>query len=372
MTTIAIISNQAFSLLNFRGDLIKHLTQNGNTVVALCPNLTPEDIEQLSQLGAQSIQYKLSRTGLNPITDLATIWELRSKLQALKPDTTLAYFAKPVIYGCIAAHLANIKNVVAMIEGLGYVFTDEKEISLKRKVLRYITSLLYKLGLKGAHRVVFLNNDDMNEFSTQHIVDSTKCSMLGAIGVDLDRWSYSPPPTESVTFIMACRMLKEKGVYEYVRAAENLKATHPNVNFLLAGGTDNNPGSISENELKDWHKRGLIMWLGHVPMKDWLTQSSVFVLPSFYREGVPRSIQEAQACGRPTITTDTPGCRETIEIGFNGILIPPKDTHALSSAMEFFINNPEKITEMGLNARNFAEKHFNSKSFDARLSQLLH
>lgn len=371
MSSIAIISNQAFSLLNFRGELIKRLVQEGNIVTTFCPEFSAHEISQIKELGATPIQYKLSRTGLNPIADLSTIRDLKLKLAELKPDASLAYFAKPVIYGCISAKLAKVGNVVAMIEGLGYVFTEEKQFNIKRRILRAITTALYTIGLKGANRVVFLNNDDMEDFCKKKVVTRTKCSMLGAIGVDLDQWNYTPPQIEPITFIIACRMLKEKGVYEFVNAAKVLKKAYPNTEFILAGGTDSNPGSIPESELLKWNNSGAVTWVGHVPMREFLYRSSVFVLPSFYREGVPRSIQEAQACGRPTITTDTPGCRDTITNGFNGFLVPPKDEQALQSAMKFFIENPGKILEMGRNARAFSEEHFNHRVFEDKLIDLL-
>lgn len=371
MSSIAIISNQAFSLINFRGSLIERLVHEGHTVTTFCPDYSDTEIAQINELGATPIEYQLSRTGLNPIADIATILELKSKLGELRPDASLAYFAKPVIYGSISARLANVGNVVAMIEGLGYVFTEQNGINIKRLFLRAITTILYRIGLKSADHVVFLNNDDIEDFCRKRIVSRAKCNMFGAIGVNLDHWHYTQPPIDPVSFIIACRMLKEKGVYEFVRVARMLKKVYPEARFILAGGTDSNPGSISESELLDWNNEGAITWVGHVSIKDWLHQSSVFVLPSFYREGVPRSIQEAQACGRPTITTDTPGCRDTVEDGYNGFLIPPNNEQALYSAMEFFLVHPEKIHEMGRNARKFAEKNFDQRAFEGKLIELL-
>src|SRR5690606_30973703 len=188
-------------------------------------------------------------------------------------------------------------------------------------LLRTTVLKLYAFALARAERVIFQNRDDLNEFTDAGVVSQDKAVNAGGTGVDLQEWPLSPPVTKPVTFLLAARLLREKGILEYVEAARTIKARYPEVRFILLGGLDTNPGGISAAEVHSWVEEGVLEWPCHVKVKPWFEQMSVFVLPS-YREGVPRSTQEAMAMGRPVITTDAPGCRETVEHGVNGFLVP--------------------------------------------------
>jgi glycosyltransferase involved in cell wall biosynthesis len=206
--------------------------------------------------------------------------------------------------------------------------------------------------------VFFLNQDDLKEFVSKGLVPKEKAFLLGPIGVDLERFRPVPPVKSPVTFLFAGRLLREKGVLEFVEAARRIKAKYPETRFIVLGGLDTNPGAISGKEVEGWVKEGLIEWPGHVAdVRTYLAQASVFVLPS-YREGVPRSIQEAMAMARPIITTDAPGCRETVIPSVNGFLVPVRNVDALVSTMERFINEPELIERMGKESRRIAEERF--------------
>lgn len=354
-----IIGNQAFSLLNFRGPLMAEMLASGVRVFAFAPDYDDDTRSQVSALGAEPIDFSLSRAGMNPIRDCIDMLHLALLLREIKPDLTLTYFAKPVIYGTLAAWMARVPRRFAMIEGLGYAFTSgEGKTPLRRRVLSGIVGILYDIALKRADGVFFLNRDDAEEFLGRRLIDPARVILLGGIGVNLDEWPSAPPVTKPITFLLAARLLREKGIIEYAQAARSIKEKHPDTRFILLGGLDANPGSLSFNDVQQWVTDGILEWPGHVRnVSAWMAMASVFVLPS-YREGVPRSTQEALAMARPIITTDAPGCRETVVEGKNGFLVPVRDVGALAAAMERFILRPELIDKMGRASRGIAEERF--------------
>ncbi len=364
---VAVIGNQAFSLIHFRGSLIRAMVEKGHKVLALAPDYDEKTKERIKALGAVPIDYYLSRTGLNPFQDAYTFLQLFFLLRKLKPDVVLSYAVKPVIYGTLAAWLARVPRRFALIEGLGYSFTPTgKKENLKKKIIRQIVHILYRLSLPRATKVFFLNKDDLSEFTSLELVNSQKAYLLGPIGVDIRDFYFTPSVKNPVTFLLVARLLREKGIYEFMEAVKRIKSKYPNTRFLLVGGLDSNPGSIKREEVEGWVKEGVIEWPGHVEdVRPWISQASVFVLPS-YREGVPRSTQEAMAMGRPVITTDAPGCRETVIDGINGFLVPVQDVEALAQAMERFIQKPELIEKMGKESRRIAEERFDVHKINAR------
>ncbi len=357
---ISIIGNQAFSLLNFRGPLIEDMVRRGKEVFAFAPDYDKATRAAVRALGAEPVDYSLSRTGMNPVRDALDMIRLALLLRRLKPDITLSYAIKPVIYGTLAAWLARVPRRFAMIEGLGYVFTPpEGAEPMKRRALRFGVGILYAAALWSANLVFFLNKDDIDEFLKKRLVSSAKVFLLGGIGVDLDEWKPTPPVTKPVTFLLAARLLREKGIAEYAKAARIVKLKHPETRFIIIGSLDTNPGALSRAEVETWTAEGILEWPGHVPdVRSWMAKASVFVLPSYYREGVPRSTQEMMAMARPIITTDAPGCRETVIDGKNGFLVPARDAKALADAMERFILQPELVERMGKASRLIAEERF--------------
>lgn len=309
--------------------------------------------------GAQPVDYSLKRTGMNPLRDVHDMILLVQSLRKVKPDVTLAYFIKPVIYGTLAAWLAGVRRRFALIEGLGYVFTPPAGIEpVGRRLLRRAVVGLYRVALQRASRVFLLNDDDINEFLTRGLVHSAAVVKLGGIGVDLEQWRPAAPVVRPITFLLAARLLREKGITEFAEAARQVKARHPTVRFILLGGLDPNPGALSRAEVERWVAEGILEWPGHVEVRPWLEQASVYVLPSYYREGVPRSTQEAMAMARPVITTDAPGCRDTVIEGKNGFLVPIRDPAALAAAMLRFVECPELIVSMGQASRRLAVARF--------------
>jgi glycosyltransferase involved in cell wall biosynthesis len=337
----------------------------------LAPDYDHQSREQVGALGAEPIDHHLSRTGLNAIQDAWASYKLSRIIRELRPDVVLSYYIKPVIFGTFAASLARVPHRVAMIEGLGSVFTaSDRTESMPSKLLRMGVTRLYKTALGYAHRVVFLNPDDRREFVDKGIVQSGKSSVLGGIGVDLSEWPFAESVVDPLTFVFVGRLLKSKGLLEFVEAARNVKTKSPAAQFVILGDADTKLDSLSRNDISQWVSEGAVSWPGHVDVRPWLARASVFVLPS-YREGVPRSTQEAMAMGRPVITTDVPGCRETVEEGVNGFLVPVRNAQALAQAMLRFVNNPELVKTMGLASRRMAEEKFDVRKANAKLLAIL-
>jgi glycosyltransferase involved in cell wall biosynthesis len=360
---IVIISSQAHAIYNFRGLLIREMLDRGHSVYALAPDYDEELRDHVSQIGAVPVPYELSKNGMNPICDLISMVKLAKLLVNINPDVVLSFFIKPVIFGTAAASIAGIKRRFAMIEGLGFIFTDQKDsaMGVRKAILRSLVSTLYKNAFRKLTRAFFLNNDDIADFTRSGIIKETPITNIGGIGVDLNYWSPAPfESKEEVRFLMIARLLKDKGIYEFVDAARIVKKLYPNASFVVVGGFDTNPSSIKEEELNSWIDEGLIEYPGQVKdVRAWIARSHVFVLPS-YREGMPRTSQEAMAMGRAVVSTDTAGCRDTVVEGRNGFLVPVKDSIALAAALKIFIEQPNLIESMGKESRRMAEVRFDA------------
>lgn len=370
---IAVIGTVASSILGFRREFIECLLAKGHEVYAFAADYSDQQMQEVTQIGAVPIAYKFNRLGMNPFSDISNTIRLAKRLRELKPDLVFSYFIKPVVFGTYAACLAGIKRRTAMLEGLGFIFTACPEgPSPKTKLLRRLQTALYKFSLPRLDQLIFLNPDDQRELLESHQIQVKSHAVLGGIGVNLDGHPYSPAPSNPVSFLFVGRLLTEKGIGEFLQAARMVKAKYPRVHFRVAGGPDTgNPRAISEAEIGEMADTGLVDYLGHVSdIRQSIVQSSVFVLPS-YREGVPRSTQEAMAHGRAVITTDVPGCRETVIDGVNGFLVPPWQADALAEKMCFFIEHPEQIERMGLESRRLAEERFDSRIVNQKLLELL-
>lgn len=371
--SIAVVSTNAGSLVNFRGPLLTEMAARGLTVWALAPDYDDALRERVRSFGAQPVDIRMERTGMRPLRDAADMLRLRATLTRLEPDATLAYFIKPVIYGSLAAKAAGVPRRYALMAGLGYVFTPPPGgESLKRRALRLMVSRLYKAGFSACRRVFFHNGDDLDYVSQAGLIDRSKAVLIDGTGVDLSRFPITPPSTDPLRFLLIARLLAEKGVREYVEAAKAIRRNRPEVEFHLAGDLDTNPGALSRNEVEAWVSAGDIIWHGHVvDVREIIAAASVYVLPS-YREGKPRSTQEAMAMGRPVVTTDAPGCRDTVDEGVNGFKVPVGDAEALAKAMRRFIDNPTLIGKMGRESRRLAEERFDvDKINDMILSVIL-
>jgi glycosyltransferase involved in cell wall biosynthesis len=300
----------------------------------------------------------LSRASIDPISDLRSIIALYLLLRSLKPDLFFGYTIKPVIWGILISKLAGVPNRIALITGLGYAFIEDR--GLKRFAIRLIASGLYKFSLSFSTTVLFQNKDDCDDFRRMRLLPRfVSTEIVSGSGVDLSRFRLKPLPVGSISFLLIARLLVDKGIREYALAARQIRLKHPNVDFHLVGGLDPNPAGIKESEVRSWHDSGFIIWHGHLDdVRPILSKTSVFVLPS-YREGIPRTVLEAMATGRPILTTNAPGCRETVIHGKNGLLFPPRDFQSLSDAMEYMVQlSYSDLRRMALASNRLARERF--------------
>jgi glycosyltransferase involved in cell wall biosynthesis len=370
---IIVIGTVAASILNFRKHLILSMLAEGHEVYAFATDYNVGQIKIIESWGAFPVKYELARTGLNPIQDIWCTIKLSLKIRKIRPDLVFSYFSKPVIYGTIAAKIAGVKKSVAMLEGLGFLFTSQPHgVTLKTKILQKIQVYLYRLVFPYLDTLLFLNHDDPIDLLVANNMKVNNYKVIGGIGLDLNDYPYCLPSLAPVRFLFMGRLLVEKGIFEFIEAAKIVKEKKPNIEFIVLGEVDNlNPGSLSKYELKKYIESGLLFHPGHVDdVCYWINNSSVFVLPS-YREGISRSTQEAMAIGRPIITTDAPGCRETVIDGKNGYLIPPWSPKILADKMLWFIDHPEEITKMGLCSRKIAEERYDVHKINSHLLDIL-
>jgi glycosyltransferase involved in cell wall biosynthesis len=336
------------------------MVERGVRVFALAPDFDETNRTAVRAYGAEPVDYSLARAGRNPLKDLLDFVGLARCLSQLAPDITLGYFIKPVIYGTFAARLARVPRRFALVPGLGYVFTgvEESRSRHRRRVLRGVVSRMYGAAFSRCETVMFQNEEDAAWFVSRSLIRREKVVRLNGTGVDLTQWVPEPLTSSPPAFLLIARILRQKGVSDFVEAARRVKTSHPEARFMLVGGLDPNPSGLTRAEVDAWVAEGLIECPGQVEnVRSWIARSNVFVLPS-YREGVPRSTQEAMAMGRPVITTDTVGCRETVVEGVNGYLVPLRNPTALAAAMERFIQNPELIQSMGRESRRLAVERF--------------
>lgn len=371
---IIIIGTVASSFLGFRADLIKVLIQKNHIVYAFTSEYTNSELEKIKLLGAIPVTYEQKRGGLNPLVDVISTYLLTNKIKAIAPDLVFSYFSKPVIFGTLAARWAKVPKVIGMLEGLGYTFTKQPKGLIKRtQLIKQIQIALYRISLPRLDTLIFLNPDDPNDLLEEYSIKVRKVEVLGGIGLNLDDYSYSNNYPKNPVFIFIARLLAEKGIHDYIAAAKIVKNIYPQARFVVLGAIDKVAlGALTEVELRQVIKASIIEYPGHVNnVSDWITKSSVFVLPSYYREGVPRSTQEAMAIGRPIITTDVPGCRETVVDGVNGFLVEKWDPKALAEKMIYFIEHPEQIKEMGDESYKLAQEKFDADKVNKRLINML-
>lgn len=353
---IVVIASTALSLVNFRGPLLRSIRALGHDVLCCAPDAESDILPQLGAIGARLAPISINRTGMNPIRDLRYLFSLRRILSVESPDVVFSYTIKPVIYGSLAARFARITRIFSMITGAGYAFLKEDMV---QRAVGSLVRPLYQHALHSNDAVFFQNPDDLEQFHSLGLLQSRDQAVLvNGSGVDLDHFKPVPPPPGPPVFLLIARFYREKGIREYVDAARVVKQRYPYTRFHLVGSIDSNPSAISSTELQAWKAEGVIEhtpWVGDV--RPCLVAASVYVLPS-YREGTPRTVLEAMATARPIITTDAPGCRETVVNGQNGFLVPVKDHQAIARAMEQFIVAPEMIESMGRNSRAIAQEKY--------------
>lgn len=364
---IAVLSSFTTSLFWFRIDMMHSFRKAGYDVLAVGDGSEEEWAERFAALGIRYRQIPVQRNGTNPLRDLTTFRALHRLLKEEKPDKIFAYQAKTVIYGGIAANLNGIREFYPLIAGVGSVFLGD---SPKQKLIRSILVAEYKLGMRQAPRIFFQNRDDLKVFTDHRILPERKAVMLHGSGVNVEKFTPTPLP-ERPGFLCISRLIRDKGVVEYLEAARELHALRPEAQCVLVGPFDTNPSAIRPEELQSYIDDGSVTYVGEQKdVQPYLRECTCYVLPS-YHEGTPKTVLEAMACGRPTITTDAPGCRETVTDGVNGYLVPVKDVDAIVRAMEKILDDPEKNTEMARAARRIAEDVYDVHKINLKIRQTM-
>ncbi len=347
---IAVMSSHTPSLFWFRTDMMKSFMARGCDVIAIGNEPEADWSEKFAQNGVRYIQADISRNGMNPVGEIKTLKSLKKILKAEKPDKIFTYQAKTIVYGGIAAHSLGIDEVYPLVAGLGSVFMHD---GLKFGAVKAVLKAEYRMGLRHAEKVFFQNCDDVEFFVSNGLVDKDKVVMLNGSGVNLSKFEVQKLP-DNPGFLCISRLIRDKGVMEYLDAARIVKKKYPEVRFLLVGPYDTNPSAIHPDELKPYIDDGTVEYFGEQSdVRPFFEMSSVYVLPS-YREGTPKTVLEAMACGKAVITTDAPGCRETVEDGVNGCLVPVKDAGAVAEKMIYLIENPDEISRMAGEGRKLA------------------
>ena len=364
---IAVLSSHTPSLYWFRLDMMKAFREKGHTVYALGNEEESKWTLGFCKHGINYQQINVQRNGTNPLSDLKTLKSIKKALKEIKPDKVFTYQAKTIIYGGIAANQLGIREVYPLIAGLGSIFLND---SLKTKILRKILLTEYKVAMKKAPGVFFQNSDDEDEFRRNKVIKNQKVVKLNGSGVSLDKFTVQPMP-EIFGFLCISRLIKDKGVFEYLEACEQIKKNNPNVRCLLVGPYDSNPSSLHPEELQRFIDNGVIEYFGEqTDVVPYLAQCSVYVLPS-YREGTPKTVLEAMACGRAVITTDAPGCRETVDDKVNGLLVPVKDVDSIVEAMEYMISHQDVVNRMAKLGRKKAEELFDVNKVNAMICETM-
>ncbi|WP_165728174.1 glycosyltransferase family 4 protein [Pseudoalteromonas sp. 31A1] len=358
MKRFLIVANSPFTVVNFRKELILELLALGHEVHVICPsscNLV-EDSNYLSYLKSKGVLFHnivLGRSSLNPFSELLLFLSIYRLISAISPDAVLNYTIKPTIYASIAAGWLGIEHVYSNITGLGFIFTGT---TFKAKILSVLVRFQYKIALKYNKKIFFQNTDDLSIFEKYKLLQRSKTVLINGSGVNTVKFSSSKEYVEGpIKFLFVGRLLRDKGIFEFIEAAKSISEMYPKeAVFYIAGPYDSNPASIKSSDMDEYIKSGLINYLGNVSdILEAYEESDVFVLPS-YREGTPRSTLEAMSMSMPIITTDAPGCRETVVDGLNGFLVEKGNYFALGNAMIKFIENRELITSMGVESRTLA------------------
>lgn len=352
---ILLCANTSWGILNFRKGLITELIARGDNVTVVAP--FDDASEALTLLGCEFIDVQISAKGMNPFEDLLFMATLTKIYRKLKPDCIIHYTIKPNIYGSLASRIARIPSI-AVTTGLGYSFDNPGFVARIAKVL-------YKIAFVSPIQVWFLNQEDMNAFVEANLVKAERARLLDSEGVDTDHFSPRniPVADESIRFLLVARMLWDKGIGEFVEAAGKIQTTYPNSIFQLLGDAEaNNPRNIGREKIAEWERGGTIQYLGTVDdVRPIIASADCIVLPS-YREGVPRTLLEAASMGKPVITTDTVGCRETVVDDVTGLLCEAKSAESLASAMEkILLASEEHRADMGQAGRDYIIRRFDEK-----------
>ena len=355
MIRLFIVVNVDWFFLSHRKDIALSAQKAGYEVTIITKDTGKKSI--IEALGLKVIDLPMNRSGQNIIEELHTCWFLFRLYYRIKPDVVHHVGLKTILWGTLAAKLANVCAVVNAVSGLGVFFSEEN----KSLVLKLLPKLLRFSHHRRNLAVIFQNEEDKGLFLKNRIIKEEQAFMIKGSGVDLNQYAYtSEPKGGKIKVLFTARMIVEKGVFVLTEAALKLKAEYKNkVEFLLCGGLDDNPKAIKEEELKAVCDGEYIRWLGYrTDVLELLKSCHIVAFPSYYKEGLPKSLIEATAVGRPIVTTNSIGCKETVIDGYNGYLIPVKDSDALAEKLRTLFEDEDLRLNMGRNSRILAEKDF--------------
>ena len=354
---IVVLANASWNIYNYRLPLIMALKEAGHEVILLAP--VDEYAVQLEEEGFSWTDLHLTRRGINPLVELGSIYLIYRFYKREQPDIVQHFTPKAVIYGSIAAHFARVKKIVNTITGLGYVFSG---MSPGKKILQFIVRILYRAALSNT-RVLFQNMEDMQNLVNLDGGKKENFFLLGGSGVNFSKFKVTAEPEGKPVVLLAARLIEEKGVNYFVDASRMLKLQGLAARFVLVGSPDKNrQDTVTAVKLRQWVSEGVIEWWGwRNDMEQVYPQAHIVCLPTYYGEGVPKSLIEAAACARPIVATDIPGCRKVVRNGENGLLVPIKDALALAEAIKKLLNDKSMRKKMGVRSREIAEIEFSSK-----------
>lgn len=369
MERFLIIGALPRSLTNFRGELIRSIAKNGIEITAMAGSGDTSTENDLSSDGIQFREFKIQRNGLNPLADLAAYREIRQAFREVKPDIALAYTIKPVIWGGLASRRLGTCRFFALITGLGFAF---RRGGVFKNAIHLLIVMLYRLALAKAEGVIFQNVDDRDTFVRKRIVPVEKCHVVCGSGVNTTLFPATPIPSGTPRFLLVARLLVDKGIREFCSAAKIVKRRFPDTEFEIVGPREMTRNGIPGQEIQSWLDEGTILYSGSTTdVRPFISSCHVFVLPSYYLEGLPRTLLEALSIGRPIITTNTPGCRETVEEGVNGFLVPTRSASALAERMFWFLENRGRWESMGEASRKFAEERFDVRRVNQQMLEIM-
>lgn len=365
----AVVGAHGPSLYLFRGELIKRLQRlhpQGFCASDICSD---EERQRIEALGVDFEEYPVARSGLSPSADLKTMHALRRLYAERHVTHVLAYTIKPVIWTGVALMFNRHVRFTALITGLGYAFEPG---GFQRALLKTVARNLYRISLRRANLVVFQNVDNRNLFVSMGIVKADKCHVVSGSGVDVSRYEKAPLPNgQRVQFLLIARLLGDKGIREYAAAAHYLRERGVQADCVLLGPVDPSPDGISMAEVQSWVDEQRLTYKGETrDVRPAISRCDIYVLPS-YHEGMPRTVLEAMSMGRPILTTDVPGCRETVVNDVNGWLVPKGDAMALAERMQWFVDNRQVWQRMAQASRELAERTFDVRKVNEEMIRIM-
>ncbi len=391
---VLVLTADANTLVYHRGDLIRDFAAQGCELVTAAAEDYPHVREFVASLGGRHRAIRMARSKINPLKDLVTMWDLWRLFRSEKPDALFAYTIKSVVYGCVIARLAGIRRIYALLPGLGFTFV--KPVTWKQKILGFISEALHRFALKRADVIFMQNHDDLKLFTDMNMLPAgVPVHVTAGSGVNMDEFAHAPLENDAdiaagrIRFVLVSRLLISKGVRVFAEAARRIKQLFPHAEFHLVGPFDPNPNRVSEHEVHDWVAEGTLIHHGMVKdVAALLKTMHVFVLPTWYREGVPHATLEALATGRAVITTNSVGARECVKLttegetqredgemlmqGENGFLCQPQNVAAVECAMEWLLTRPDQIASMGRASHRLAAEVFDVRLVNEIILKAMH